>query len=234
MFGVLGLGFLLGMQHALEADHIAAVSSIAARRSDVHDIVKHGLTWGLGHALTLFAFAGAAILLGHAIPEHLSRPLETAVGIMLVGLGANVLWRVWRDRVHFHLHGHGDGKEHIHVHSHVNETIPHQKSTHVHQHGFRWRSLLVGLMHGMAGSAALLVLAISQLANPAYGVFYVLLFGIGSMLGMGALSMVIAVPLAASARWLTWANRSLQGVVGIVTITIGSMTIYSNALSQGS
>ncbi|MGC2315347.1 MAG: urease accessory protein [Bradyrhizobium sp.] len=234
MFGVLGLGFLLGMQHALEADHIAAVSSIAARRSDVRDIVKHGLTWGLGHALTLFAFAGAAILLGHAIPEHLSRPLETAVGIMLVGLGANVLWRVWRDRVHFHLHGHGDGTEHIHVHSHVNETIPHQKSTHVHQHGFRWRSLLVGLMHGMAGSAALLVLAISQLANPAYGVFYVLLFGIGSMLGMGALSMVIAVPLAASARWLTWANRSLQGVVGIVTITIGSMTIYSNALSQGS
>src|ERR1700693_5193282 len=78
MFGILGIGFLLGMQHALEADHIAAVSSIAARRTDVRDIVKHGLTWGLGHTLTLFVFAGAAILLGHAIPEHLARPLETA------------------------------------------------------------------------------------------------------------------------------------------------------------
>src|SRR5690242_14465151 len=102
MFGILGLGFLLGMQHALEADPIAAVSSIAARRTDVGDIVKHGLTWGLGHTLTLFIFAGAAILLGRVIPEHLTQPLETAVGIMLVGLGANVLWRMWRDRVHFH------------------------------------------------------------------------------------------------------------------------------------
>src|ERR1700755_216427 len=86
MFGILGLGFLLGMQHALEADHIAAVSSIAARRSHVADIVKHGLTWGLGHTLTLFVFAGAAILLGRAIPDDLARPLEAAVGIMLVGL----------------------------------------------------------------------------------------------------------------------------------------------------
>src|SRR5258707_2414384 len=98
MFGILGLGFWLGMQHALEADHIAAVSSIAARRSHVGDIVKHGLTWGLGHTLTLFVFAGAALLLGHAIPESLSRPLETAVGVMLVGLGAHVLWRPWRHR----------------------------------------------------------------------------------------------------------------------------------------
>jgi ABC-type nickel/cobalt efflux system permease component RcnA len=233
MFGVLGLGFLLGMQHALEADHIAAVSSIAARRTDVRDIVKHGLTWGLGHTLTLFVFAGAAILLGHAIPEQLARPLETAVGIMLVGLGAHVLWRLWRDRVHFHQHEHGDGTRHIHLHSHVNENIPHRNSAHEHQHGFRWRSLLVGLMHGMAGSAALLVLAVSQVANPAYGMFYVLLFGIGSMLGMGALSVVIAVPLAVSARWLTWANRGLQGCVGIVTIVIGGMTIYSTALYQG-
>ncbi|MBX9647972.1 MAG: urease accessory protein [Xanthobacteraceae bacterium] len=232
MFGVLGLGFLLGMQHALEADHIAAVSSIAARRSDIRDIVKHGLTWGLGHTLTLFVFAGAAILIGHAIPAQVARPLEIAVGIMLVGLGTHVLWRLWRDRVHFHQHGHGDGTKHIHVHSHTNEVIPHQKSQHLHQHGFRWRSLLVGLMHGMAGSAALLVLAVSQVTNPAYGVFYVLLFGIGSMLGMGALSVVIAVPLALSARWLTWANHGLQGGVGIVTIVIGGTTIYATALSQ--
>ena len=97
MFGILGIGFLLGMQHALEADHIAAVSSIAARRTDVRDIIKHGLTWGLGHTLTLFVFAGAAIVLGHAIPEHLARPLETAVSCWLAsaltycgGCGATV------------------------------------------------------------------------------------------------------------------------------------------------
>ena len=80
-------------------------------------------------------------------------------------------------------------------------------------------------MHGMAGSAALLVLAVSQAASPAIGIGYVALFGIGSMIGMAALSMVIAVPLVASARWLTWANRGLQGVVGVVTIAIGVTTI---------
>jgi High-affinity nickel-transport protein len=231
MFAILGLGFLLGMQHALEADHIAAVSSIAARRTDVRDIVKHGLTWGLGHTLTLFAFAGAAILLGHAIPEHLAQPIETAVGIMLVGLGAHVLWRLWRDRVHFHSHGHGDGTVHIHAHSHAHETIPHVRAVHEHAHGFRWRTLLVGLMHGMAGSAALLLLTVSQASSAAVGLGYIALFGIGSMIGMGALSTVIAVPLAVSARWLTWANSGLQGAVGIVTIAIGVRTIVATVFA---
>jgi hypothetical protein len=225
MFGILGLGFLLGMQHALEADHIAAVSSIAARRSHVADIVKHGLTWGLGHTLTLFAFAGAAILLGRAIPETVARPIETAVGIMLIGLGAHVLWRLVRDRVHFHRHGHADGTVHFHAHSHVGETAPHARNVHAHAHGFRWRTLLVGLMHGMAGSAALLVLTVTQASSPAIGLGYIALFGVGSMIGMGALSTVIALPLAVSARSLTWANRALQGAVGLATIAIGIMTV---------
>jgi High-affinity nickel-transport protein len=231
MFGILGLGFLLGMQHALEADHIAAVSSIAARRSEIADIVKHGLTWGLGHTLTLFVFAGAAILLGHAIPEHLSRPLETAVGIMLVGLGAHVWWRLWRDRVHFHRHQHDDGTVHLHAHSHVGEKLPHARAPHAHAHGFRWRTLLVGLMHGMAGSAALLVLTVTQAPSAAAGLGYIALFGIGSMIGMGLLSTVIAVPIAISARWLTFANRGLQAAVGLVTIAIGMHTIIETTLA---
>jgi len=231
MLGILGLGLLLGMQHALEADHIAAVSSIAARRSDVADIVKHGLTWGLGHTVTLFAFAGVAIVLGHAIPETLSRPLETAVGVMLVGLGGHVLWRLWNDRVHFHRHRHDDGTIHVHAHSHAGETRPHGLASHAHTHGFRWRTLLVGLMHGMAGSAALLVLAVSQAPTPVVGLAYVALFGIGSMIGMGALSVAIAVPLAISARWLTLANRALQGAVGLVTIAIGLNIIVSTTLA---
>ena len=227
MFGILGLGFLLGMQHALEADHIAAVSSIAARRTRVSDIVKHGLTWGFGHTLTLFIFAGAAILLGRAIPDTVAKPIEAAVGIMLIGLGAHVLWRLWRDRVHFHRHGHGDGTVHIHAHSHAGETVAHARAPHAHAHGFRWRTLLVGLMHGMAGSGALLVLAVSQASSPAVALGYVALFGIGSMVGMGALSTVIAVPLAVSAHWLTWANSGLQGAVGVITIAIGIMTIVA-------
>ncbi|WP_291856213.1 urease accessory protein [Bradyrhizobium sp.] len=231
MFAILVLGFLLGMQHALEADHIAAVSSIAARRNRVADIVKHGLTWGLGHTLTLFVFAGAAILLGRAIPEAVAGPLEAAVGVMLIGLGAHVLWRLWRDRVHFHRHRHGDGTVHFHAHSHAGETAPHAREAHAHAHGFRWRTLLVGLMHGMAGSAALLVLAATQASSPALGVGYIGLFGIGSMIGMGVLSTVIAVPLAVSAHGLTWANRGLQGAVGLATVAIGLMTIYETGFA---
>jgi ABC-type nickel/cobalt efflux system permease component RcnA len=231
MFGILGLGFLLGMQHALEADHIAAVSSIAARRSEVADIVKHGLTWGVGHTLTLFAFAGAALALGQAIPEDLARPIEIAVGIMLIGLGAHVLWRLWRDRVHFHKHSHGDGTVHVHAHSHAGETVAHAHAPHTHAHGVRWRTLLVGLMHGMAGSAALLVLAVSQASSVTAGLGYVALFGVGSMIGMGVLSTIIAVPLALSARWLTLANSGLQGAIGAITVAIGAKTIVETVLS---
>jgi ABC-type nickel/cobalt efflux system permease component RcnA len=285
MFAILSLGFVLGMQHALEADHIAAVSSIAARRSDVGDIVKHGLTWGLGHTLTLFAFAGAAILLGHAIPENVAEPLETAVGVMLVGLGAHLLWRLWRDRVHVHTHRHDDGTVHVHVHSHASgadltfatqpaansqanvkskaplesifssdpsiqtfatvpaekgcecwnwttsESVPHARAPHTHAHGFRWRTLLVGLMHGMAGSAALLVLTVSQAPSAAAGLGYIALFGIGSMIGMGLLSTAIAVPIAISAQFLTLANHALQGAVGLITIAIGLNTIVATTLS---
>jgi ABC-type nickel/cobalt efflux system permease component RcnA len=150
---------------------------------------------------------------------------------MLVGLGAHVLWRLWRDRVHFHKHSHGDGTVHIHAHSHAHETVPHARAVHEHAHGFRWRTLLVGLMHGMAGSAALLVLTVSQASSPVAGLAYVALFGIGSMIGMGALSTVIAVPLAVSARWLTSANSGLQGAVGIVTVAIGIRTIVANVFT---
>jgi hypothetical protein len=127
--------------------------------------------------------------------------------------------------VHFHRHRHHDGQVHLHVHSHAGDVAPHAESAHRHEHGFRWRTLLVGLMHGMAGSAALLVLAVSKVSSPAAGLLYVALFGVGSMLGMGALSVAIAVPIAISARWLTWANRGLQGAVGAVTILIGLNTI---------
>src|SRR5690349_6181464 len=105
---VRNFGARVWLQHALEADHVAAVSSIAARRRDVTDIIKHGLTWGIGHTVTLFAFTGAALALGEAISDTLARPIEFAVGIMLVGLGSHVLWRLWRDRVHFHKHSHSD------------------------------------------------------------------------------------------------------------------------------
>ena len=127
---ILGLGFVVGMQHALEADHIAAISSIAARGTRMADVAKHGLTWGLGHTLTLFSFAGAAIVLGWAIPNMVAQSLESAVGVMLVGLGAHVLWRLGRDRVH------RDGAAHVHAHTHAGGRLPHGSAEPKHTHGF--------------------------------------------------------------------------------------------------
>jgi len=219
---IMALGFLIGMQHALEADHIAAVSSIAARGTRTADVVKHGLSWGLGHTLTLFSFAGAAMLLGWAIPDILARFLEGAVGVMLVGLGAHVLWGL-RDGMH--LHQYPNGTQHIHAHCTASPPGNVATARETREHGLRWRSLAVGLMHGMAGSAALLVVAVSQVADPMQGVAYVVLFGLGSMIVMGALSSVIAVPLVASAHSLTQINRGIQAAIGLVTIGIGATTI---------
>ena len=98
----------------------------------------------------------------------------------------------------------------VDVHSHAGERLPHERSSHSHEHGFRWRTLIVGLVHGIAGSAALRVLVVSQVGDQRLGMLYILVFGVGSMLGVGALSGAIAVPLALSARLLTWANRGLQ------------------------
>lgn len=235
MLGILGLGFLIGMQHALEADHLAAVSSIAARRSGIRDIVKHGVTWGVGHTVTLFLFAGAALALGATISGSMERWLEGAVGIMLILLGVYVIWRMVRDRIHFHIHRHTDGVRHIHAHSHRGETEPHSPVKHEHKHavknpgGIAWRSLLVGLIHGMAGSAALLVLAVNSVGSLWAGIGYVVLFGVGSIVGMAVLSAVIAVPLVWSARAMTLTNHVLQGAIGCVTILVGSMTLVTSA-----
>lgn len=231
LLSVLGLGLLLGMQHALEADHVAAVSSIVSRKSGLRSISWHGAVWGIGHTLTLLLVAGTCILLKTSISEKTGERLELGVGVMLVGLGAHVLWRLRRDRVHFGAHEHGDGRRHMHAHSHKHDPKPHHHSRHEHEHpeNIPWRMLLVGSMHGMAGSAALVVVTASSITDPWSGLAYVLVFGLGSVAGMGALSAIIAVPLAWTAGSLTAANRTLQAVIGIVTIGVGAHVIYETA-----
>ncbi len=225
--GVLLLGLVIGMQHALEADHVAAVSSIAARQTSVRRIVAHGAVWGLGHTVTLMVVAGGAVLFGLAVPDSLSGWLEVLVGVMLIGLGGHVVVVLARERIHFHRHGHGDGTAHYHAHSHKGDGAPHDPRRHDHTHprGLPVRTLLVGMMHGMAGSAALLVLTAASVGSAPLGLGYILLFGIGSVLGMAALSAVIAVPLTWSARALTWANGGLQGVIGFATIVLGVVVV---------
>ncbi|MDX1439991.1 MAG: sulfite exporter TauE/SafE family protein [Rubricoccaceae bacterium] len=227
---VLFLGFMLGLQHALEADHVAAVASLASRHTSLRRIVRHGWVWGVGHMLTLTAFAGIVLLSGGTVGPHLATWLEFIVGLMLVALGLNVLYRLYRDRVHFHMHWHHDGKTHLHAHSHAEETVPHAQSPHDHTHDSRFplRSLFIGMMHGVAGSAALVLLAAGSLASPVEGLAYVVVFGVGSVLGMALFSAAIAVPLTASARLLTWTNRGLQTAIGLGSSVIGVTIILDS------
>ncbi|MEK9722908.1 MAG: hypothetical protein VW405_05415, partial [Rhodospirillaceae bacterium] len=180
MLGTLFLGLLIGMQHALEADHIAAVASLASRQTSARRVVAHGAVWGIGHTLTLMGFAGAALFLNLTVGDALSSYLEAGVGVMLVGLGGHLLYRLARDRIHFHMHRHGDGVVHFHAHSHRGEDGAHRNSEHDHRHprSLPVRTLLIGMMHGMAGTAALLVLTTTSVADPWLGIAYIALFGV--------------------------------------------------------
>ena len=233
MSSILFLGLLIGMQHALEADHMAAVSSIAARQSSVKRIVFHGALWGIGHTLALMAFAGSVLAFGLEIGDQMAGWLEFGVGAMLVLLGGHVLYRLYRDRIHFHIHKHGNLR-HFHAHSHAGERTEHDTSRHDHQHreGLAVRTLLVGVVHGMAGSAALLILTTAAQTSVVDGMVYVVIFGIGSVLGMAALSAIIAVPFVYSAKYLNWANNGLQLVVGTATIMLGGLVMFRHVVPE--
>ena len=178
MASILFLGFFIGMHHTLEADHVAAVASISSDESSVRRIVKHGVVWGMGHTLTLLVFGGGAVMLGAAMPETLAHGLETAVGVMLIFLGGHVLILLACDRVHFHLHRHHNGVTHLHAHSHRGEPRRHDPDRHQHAHPGRLplRTLLVGMMHGMASSPALLVLTAASVGPAPLGLLYVVFF----------------------------------------------------------
>lgn len=228
MLEVLFLGFFIGLRHALEADHVAAVASLASAEKSVGRIIAHGVVWGIGHTATLLVIGGAVVLLGVSMPDHLANWLEFAVGVMLMGLGAWVLVRVARDRIHFHAHRHAGDVMHFHAHSHAGEEIAHDLGRHDHDHppGLPWRSLFVGVMHGMAGSAALLLLTASTFASAPLGLLYIALFGVGSVVGMAALSALIAVPLRYSAGLLKVSRQALQATIGGATMALGAVIVY--------
>lgn len=223
MLAWITLGFFIGLQHALEADHIAAVASLASDKTGLKRIARHGAIWGLGHAITLGAFGGAVFALKLSLSETLASGLEFLVGAMLVALGLRVIWKLWRDRVHFHVHRHAAGDVHFHAHSHAGDITDHRASAHEHVHpdGSWTRSLGVGMMHGLAGSAALVALTASTASTAPAGLAFMAVFGLGSIIGMAAFSAVIAVPLTLTARTLTWAHRGLQAAAGVVAFGFG-------------
>ncbi len=230
MTTVLTLGFLIGLRHALEADHVAAVASLATNSRGLRQSVRLGAAWGLGHGLTLLVVGGLLLASGKALPQGAAHWLEAVVGVMLIGLGADVLRRLIRERVHFHNHRHGR-LIHFHAHSHAGEVV-HATSPHAHAHGVRLsaRALIVGLVHGLAGSALLTLLTAQAVDNLWQGLAYIVLFGIGSIVGMALLSCAISVPLRLAARHLTWAYNGLGAVMGLFTTGLGLRIVLTSPL----
>ncbi len=230
MLSILGLGFLMGMRHACEADHAAAVASLATRSGSIAQTIKQGMVWGLGHTLTLLIFSSLVLMLGTIIPERFAQGLELMVGMMLVGLGIDVFRRMRKNRMHFHIHQHPERPPHFHAHGHTEPAHP-DNTSHDHSHGFPYRALLVGLMHGMAGSAALILLTLNTTLSASQAIIYILLFGVGSTIGMGLLSLIMAIPFWYSARSLTWLHNGLQASVGVITTILGILvTLASGSL----
>lgn len=217
-------GALLGIRHALEADHVAAVASLATRARSAGEIFRVSAAWGFGHALTLVVFGSLVIALGMTLSDEVSRAFEMAVGVMLVLLGADVLRRMRRSRLHVHPHEHEDGTVHLHVHRH--EESPggggERPVAHEHRHPPLARAVLVGGVHGLAGSAALILLSLQATESTLAAVGYLVAFGVGSILGMVSFSLAISVPLGISARRFESSVRGIETALGCVTIAIGA------------
>lgn len=225
-------GFMIGMTHALEADHLAAIAAFSVRKNSLRDAVKHSFSWGVGHTTTLFLVVVPVFLLGGQISEVTEVSLEMLVGLMLIYLGANVVYRLWRDRVHLHVHSHAGEERHIHFHSHKNETTPHEASRHDHDHSSKisGRAFGIGLVHGVAGAAALLVVAQSQAQQTWFVIPFVIFFGIGSILGMILISKAISIPIRLAGAHVRMSFSGLKLAVAAVTIGLGVNLAYSGAL----
>jgi sulfite exporter TauE/SafE len=226
--GIVLFGVLMGMSHTLEADHLAAIATLATRARSTAEGVRMGVAWGLGHSLTLFLVGGAVLAVDAVVPERLASALELVVGAMLVLLGAGVVRRLVRRRIHFHAHRHGDGMTHFHAHAHEpgRRRLEHGEELHEHAHHAPVRALLVGVIHGLAGSAALVLLALEKAPSFAAGLGYIAVFGLGSTLGMAILSAAISVPLRVTAVRLTRFHRAAEGLTGVLTLLLGILVIY--------
>lgn len=227
---VLGLGFVLGLRHALDVDHLAAVSTLVSQRRGLLRSSLIGVVWGLGHTAALLA-AGVAVIALHAqIPPQVATALELGVAAMLVGLGVNLLWTLWHGgTVHVHEHDHG-GRRHLHAHVHDPAT---SASIHHHAAGSARRPFLVGIVHGLAGSAALMLAVLATIPSPSLAIAYVVVFSVGSIGGMVLMSTLLGLPLAIAAQRFARAEMALRAAAGLGSVSVGLLLAWRIGVESG-
>lgn len=244
---VLFLGIVLGIRHAFDVDHLVAVSTIVSQHGNPLRSLWVGISWGLGHTTTLLLAGMAILFFKLSFFQDFSYIFEFVVGLMLVFLGMQIFWTLWRGKVHLHTHEHGD-ETHWHIHPHK------QMESHNHHAPpgwarrlppviagivsrvnsnlrrivgrpiFRLKSYLVGTVHGLAGSAALMLLVLAAIPSLATGLVYIVVFGLGSTVAMGVTTIFISMPFSLSGRLPTF-NRLLQIVAASVSIFWGILLI---------
>ncbi len=231
MESFLVLGFLVGMAHAFETDHLAAIGTLASSgKASPKRLALLGASWGMGHTTTLFVISLPVILFGAIITQRLAAGMEFAVGIMLIGLGLHLFRKLWKARVHFHVHDHGDGVRHFHAHSHQGATVAHENDPHEHTHkGFSFRAYAIGLAHGAAGSAGLVALAAAATQNALTAIVYILVFGIGSILGMATLTFAASWPLKLAESAASRLLLAVQIGAASVAVFIGISVMFESA-----
>jgi len=223
---VLTLGLAIGLQHAFEPDHIAAVTTQITRQKNKSQSIKKliqegtlkssiiGVVWGAGHTTALMLVGLVVYLLSVNIPDVFFNGSEFIVGIMLVFLAFTTLSNKKLFKIkHMHSHIHKDGTIHTHPHDHNGD----------HTHGHK--SYLIGCIHGLAGSGALLVVIAGSLNNIQDILSFILIFGVGSVIGMTLVSSLIGIPFALSNKALSL-EKTLRYVIGSVSFLIGISIIY--------
>jgi len=220
----LGLGFVLGLRHALDPDHLVAVSTIVSEHKSLVRSSLVGTFWGLGHSASLLGVGLVIILLRVSIPETVLPWMEAPVALMLIVLGVSATRRALGERgvqVHTHVHEHGD-QPHAHVHVHVGD-----EHNHMHRmFKLGRRPFAVGLVHGFAGSAALTLLVLAQIPSVALGLVYMAVFGIGSIGGMLIMSALMSLPFVLTARRFEAINSGIRLCAGLFSLAFGLMIVW--------
>lgn len=252
---IVAIGFLLGMRHATDPDHVIAVSTIVSREHNIRRSALIGAAWGVGHTLTILAVGSAIILFRITLPPRLGLAMELAVGIMLIVLGLkNIRGMIASsadrlapaaggelDQETPRYHSHGDYVHlHPHPHSHGHPHDPQHTPVAALDHWFQryrqyqlFRPLIVGLIHGMAGSAAVALLVLSTISNLHWAVAYLLVFGLGTILGMMLITLTIGTTFAYGQRRFARIGHYFAAVAGLVSLLFGLFIAYQIGFVNG-
>ena len=235
IFTLLGLGLIFGLKHATEVDHIVAVSTIVSQHRSITRSALVGALWGLGHTAALVIVGVVVLAFRIAIPLSVANWLEFSVALMIICLGVLSLRRALtkRSNVHVHQHSH-EGVSHIHVHFHE-RAGEHRGHPAAHSHevsGIGAKPLVVGALHGLAGSAALTLLVMTQIESMLLGLLYLGVFGLGSVVGMLLMSGLIGLPFAFSGGRLTKVNYGLQTIAGSLSVVFGLWYAYQIGINN--